>query len=337
MTDQAINNEAQAGEAAAPGGMLQIPPEIAAIIERLHTQDNRSTDNPLFAVQQKRRIYGVDPDRCDNIVWLDEANDYGEASAEEFAQMEAAHNNGDSDLSNWHRTGYIDAWEFVTGCFTEQGCKDYIACNGHNLEEPRIYAYGSYRNDEFIALRKWLMSLSEAVSDEPLPSLPQVLIDRIGEYGMARTDGVSDVERLHRWELVIDGIKDYARALLSSAPLAMQQIHDRAAGAAPLESRLGGGTQPAGWKLVPLEPTGVMKDVGASALPMSAANTWHAADAYRAMLAASPAAPGGLTQEADAVVGNAALRCARPGCNNPTAGPVLAFCNIHNAPPVPYA
>jgi hypothetical protein len=27
---------------------------------------------------------------------------------------------------------------------------------------------------------------------------------------MARTDGVSDVERLHRWQLLIDGIKAYA-------------------------------------------------------------------------------------------------------------------------------
>lgn len=29
--------------------------------------------------------------------------------------------------------------------------------------------------------------------------------------------------------------------------------------------------------------------------------------------------------------------CARPGCNKPTAGPVLAFCKDHSAPPVPYA
>jgi hypothetical protein len=57
------------------------------------------------------------------------------------------------------RLGYIEVWEFVTGCLTEQGCKDYIACNGHNLREPRIYAYGAYRNAEFIALRKWLMGL----------------------------------------------------------------------------------------------------------------------------------------------------------------------------------
>lgn len=40
-------------------------------------------------------------------------------------------------------------------------------------------------------------------------TLPQVLIDLIGEYGLARTDGVGEIERLHRWELLIAGIKDY--------------------------------------------------------------------------------------------------------------------------------
>jgi hypothetical protein len=42
------------------------------------------------------------------------------------------------------------------------------------------------------------------------PTLPQSLLNLIGDYGMARTDGVSDVERLHRWQLLIDGIKAYA-------------------------------------------------------------------------------------------------------------------------------
>ena len=41
------------------------------------------------------------------------------------------------------------------------------------------------------------------------------------------------------------------------------------------------------WKLVPIEPTGVMKDCGASALPLGS-GTWNAADVYRAMLAAAP-------------------------------------------------
>jgi hypothetical protein len=47
-----------------------------------------------------------------------------------------------------------------------------------------------------------------------LPALPQSLINLIGEYGMARTDGVSYVERLHRWQLLIEGVKEYARAAI---------------------------------------------------------------------------------------------------------------------------
>lgn len=126
----------------------RVPPEILAISERLHTQDNRITQDPLFAVQQKRRIYGVEDGYRDGVVWID---DEGNESPD-----------GGPFKRGSRKVGYIDIWEFVTGCFTEQGCKDFIACNGHNLNEPRIYAYGSYRNAEFIALRKWLMSLAAA-------------------------------------------------------------------------------------------------------------------------------------------------------------------------------
>lgn len=136
---------------------LTVPQEIAAIIERLHTQNNRITDNPLFAVQQKRVIGGLDADYADKFAWLCDGCEVG---AEESAQYDAMREVGDPLPDDVQRVGYREVWEFVTGCFTEQGCKDYIARNGHNLKEPRIYAYGSYRNAEFIALRKWLMSLA---------------------------------------------------------------------------------------------------------------------------------------------------------------------------------
>jgi hypothetical protein len=45
-----------------------------------------------------------------------------------------------------------------------------------------------------------------------VPNLSQELINTIGEYGMARTDGVSEAEVLHRWQLVLSGIKRYAHA-----------------------------------------------------------------------------------------------------------------------------
>ena len=55
-----------------------------------------------------------------------------------------------------HRTGYIDIMEFVTACFTEKGCAEFIRVNGHNLTDPDIYAYSGYRNQEWIDLRKFL-------------------------------------------------------------------------------------------------------------------------------------------------------------------------------------
>jgi hypothetical protein len=130
-----------------------IDPLIARLPELLTTQDNRITADPMFIVQQKRRIYGLDPDRCDNVVWLDETGDYAEASEEEHRQLEQAWEDGE-ETSNWYRCGVMDTWEFVTACLTEQGCKDYLDVNGHNLNKPRIYAASGYRNAEWIALRK---------------------------------------------------------------------------------------------------------------------------------------------------------------------------------------
>jgi len=101
---------------------------VEQISELVRTQDNRATSDPIFIVQQKRRIWGMDGHYSDDYEWID----------------------GD-------RVYYVDMWEFVTACFTEQGCKDYIAANGHNLNEPRIYAASAYRNREMIAIRKLLV------------------------------------------------------------------------------------------------------------------------------------------------------------------------------------
>lgn len=47
-------------------------------------------------------------------------------------------------------------------------------------------------------------------STPQMPMLPDWLLNAIGEYGMARTDRVSDVEIQHRWEELIRYIKRYA-------------------------------------------------------------------------------------------------------------------------------
>lgn len=139
-----------------PAGALALPPAVQAIAERLHTQDNRITAHPLFAVRQKRVIGGLDADYADKFSWLYDGTEVDEETA---ARLDAMRDAGEPIPPEYQRIGYIEKREFVTGCLTEQGCKDYIAANGHNLNDPDIYAYGGYRNREWQVLREWLMSL----------------------------------------------------------------------------------------------------------------------------------------------------------------------------------
>lgn len=137
-----------------------IPETLLQIGNNLRTQDNRCTDQPLWVVFKKRRIYGIDSDYCDDRAWIDAEGKEADEKEADILDRWAAR--GDVDESKWRRTGYIDIDVFVTACFTEQGCKDYIAANGHNLNQPHIYADGSYRNREYRAVRDFLMSLPAA-------------------------------------------------------------------------------------------------------------------------------------------------------------------------------
>lgn len=56
-----------------------------------------------------------------------------------------------------------------------------------------------------------------------MPRLPQHLLNIIGEYGHARTDGLSDPDRCHLWETLIAAIKNYAWSCLASPAAQVEQ------------------------------------------------------------------------------------------------------------------
>lgn len=148
----------------------EIPAAILEIAQRLLTQDNRATDCPIFIVQEKRRTYGFDTNYADdNVVWLNDPNDHVEASPEEHARLEAEWDEDGKEPQDWTRTAYQDTWEHVTSCFTETGCQEYIRRNRHNHRgELRIYAAGSWRNDEWRAVRDWLVAMAGPAAPDRL-------------------------------------------------------------------------------------------------------------------------------------------------------------------------
>lgn len=146
--------------------------ELAKISHLLHTQDNRITDQPVFIVQKKVRDWGLADGYTDNFAWLDSNNEFWEADEKQARILDKMYERG-KDMGGWRKVGYRDRWEFVTACFTEKGCEDYIRRNGHNLGENRIYADASWRNHEYQVVRNFLLGLTQELHPEPKPELPQ--------------------------------------------------------------------------------------------------------------------------------------------------------------------
>jgi len=130
--------------------------EIAEIGNLIRTQDNRITDQPIFIVEKEVTEWGYSPDHTDDYMWINAPNDYAEATEEESEKLDVLEDEG-GDVGDWEKHYYRKRWEFVTPCFTESGCKEFIVRNGHNLGVTRIYACGSYRNNEWQTVRKHLM------------------------------------------------------------------------------------------------------------------------------------------------------------------------------------
>jgi hypothetical protein len=128
--------------------------DLLAISERLKTQDNRITQNPMFCVQVKVRDVGYDSDFSSGACWYRNA---------EGGDPEIVYDKKPKG-EDWEEYGYKDRWETVMVAFTEGGCEEYLRLNGHNDRsrahngEVRIYVESFNRCPEMIAIREALMA-----------------------------------------------------------------------------------------------------------------------------------------------------------------------------------
>lgn len=156
---------------------MNLPDNIREIGERLLTQDNRCTSDPMFCVQEKEAIYGIEPEFTTDFVWMDLV-DGGEAEA-------PADGIGDSTV---RKSGIKYQWKTVMVALTEQGCKDYLKANGHNHRgETRIYVDTFNRCKEMTDLRVFLKEVCLQPEEEPVvePPSKSYKISRSAKVGIA--------------------------------------------------------------------------------------------------------------------------------------------------------
>jgi hypothetical protein len=132
----------------------------------------------MYCVQRATFQGGLDPSLCDKeeLMYVHE----GEALPEEWWPRITKAMNDDAEeivfgdeeqgedehytLSEIETYGFKKDWETVQTFLTEEGAKNYLEANGHNLRkfgEPRIYVESFHRNKEMIDIREWLLSLTK--------------------------------------------------------------------------------------------------------------------------------------------------------------------------------
>jgi hypothetical protein len=126
--------------------------QLKAIAEELQTQDNDCTGDPIFVVNQIRRITGLDPQYIENYCFMDEEGDEVDLEEEGLTEEQA-------EEEDWlTKVYYADESEVVNFHFTRKAAEKFIAKYGHNYNCPSICIESLYRCQEMIDLRNWLLS-----------------------------------------------------------------------------------------------------------------------------------------------------------------------------------
>jgi hypothetical protein len=136
---------------------------ITEIAERVRTQDNRITADPIFLVQELERIYGIDTNYDPKIAWLyeDESVEVDKGKAKRLENR--YEKDGDDNPSGYRRVGYAEEWRYVQPFFTEAAALHYCATKKHHHKGAlRVYADSGYPNPEWKAMREHLKSIKAA-------------------------------------------------------------------------------------------------------------------------------------------------------------------------------
>jgi hypothetical protein len=124
---------------------------------RIRTQDNRITADPLFVVFEKFKFCGLDPQFADDdqIEWQSVDGEYVIEGDEREALEKKFQETGEIDTDH-QRVAFREFDRFITACFTEAAADAFIAANKNNLKKPYVYVVSLQRNPEMKMIRDLL-------------------------------------------------------------------------------------------------------------------------------------------------------------------------------------
>lgn len=126
----------------------------------LLTQDGQCTADPVYLVEQKRRIYGLDGGYCDDYVWYNIEND---CEADEDLAKRLDESEWDfkenEEFAGWQKVYYIDEWQYLQFFLTRKAADKFIENNKHRYRNPlRVMVDSAWRNEEILKLREFILN-----------------------------------------------------------------------------------------------------------------------------------------------------------------------------------
>lgn len=145
-----------------------------------HENHNCSTRDPIWMVQEKKKVFGLDSDYSDEYKWIDDDCEY--SSALDLFNSQSAHvkheingfaledqNELFEDLSdedqeevldlvaanlnyNWSKVYYKEEWVSIQAFLTRHDADRFIIRQGHNYGELRVYVESLWRSPQLNAI-----------------------------------------------------------------------------------------------------------------------------------------------------------------------------------------
>lgn len=150
--------------AARLSGMAAVPAELlqwGASLRADRRENDHCTADPVFTVERRRRIFGIDFDYCQEHTWVD---DCGECNIEECARLDATYDETGNEPDGYTRCGYMDVWENVASYITPEPAREFASAKG---DDYRVMVDSGCRNAQWRALRSFLLALPDPSAPEP--------------------------------------------------------------------------------------------------------------------------------------------------------------------------
>lgn len=134
----------------------QIPADIKLMAQRIAADKfEHCTRDPIFTVEKRRVISGIDTEYTENIGWFHDGEQVtGDAAADLDADYEKT---GDVPV-DYTRTGIHEEWQHVASYFTQEAAQAFAKDDS----DYRINVDSAYRNHEWKAVRALLLSIAPA-------------------------------------------------------------------------------------------------------------------------------------------------------------------------------